>query len=477
MRKLIRFIFLMIMTSLLTLVGVAGLVYTFRDRELPMQERLTPPVAVVDSALVDSLMTLEQIVAVEDSLQQAAVDMKYERAAQIRDQLDAIQRIVQEQRIISTKFADSDVIAMASLDNNACIQVFFIRGGKLTGREYFLVEETDQKADQDLLSEVIMQFYDQAPGVPPEILLPREIEEARIIGKWLRSQRGGKKVELLVPRRGDKKKLVAMATENAASMLAALKTREKSEQDRAESALTDLQTHLDLNTPPMRIECYDISNTQGTALVGSMVVFLEGQPANSHYRHFNIRGVQGPDDYASMDEVLRRRFQRLVLTAEETLKPGGKPDPSFSALPDLVLIDGGKGQLNRAAEVLKEFDLLDTIPIAGLAKRYEEVFLPGDPYPVKFEKNSPGLQLLQRSRDEAHRFAITAHRQQRGKKRTTSPLEEIPGIGNKRRQTLLKKLGGIREVARAGVEDLSRVPGISPALAQRIYDTFHQQEP
>lgn len=404
----------------------------------------------------------------EEEMGKASADMKYEQAAQIRDQLDAIQRIVQEQRIISTKFADSDVIAMASLDNNACIQVFFIRGGKLTGREYFLVEETDQKADQDLLSEAIKQFYDQAPGVPPEILLPREIEEARIIGKWLKSKRGGKKVELLVPRRGEKKKLVTMAAENAASMLTALKTRENSELERAEGALTDLQTQLNLHAPPMRIECYDISNTQGSALVGSMVVFLEGRPANSHYRQFNIKSVQGPDDYASMDEVLRRRFQRLILSKEETKKPGGKPDPSFSALPDLVLIDGGKGQLNRAAEVLKEFDLLDTIPIAGLAKRYEEVFLPGDPYPVKFEKNSPGLQLLQRSRDEAHRFAITAHRKRRSKKGLQSSLEKIPGIGPTRRRELLVKFKTIQNIREASVEELSQTPKITLKIAQSI---------
>jgi len=204
----------------------------------------------------------------EDEMKQASSEMKYERAAQIRDQLDAIQRIVEEQRIISTKFADSDVIAMASQENTACIQVFFIRGGKLTGREYFLVEDTDQTADQDLLTEVIKQFYDQAPTIPNQILLPREVEEARIIRQWLKNQRGGKKVELLVPQRGEKKKLVNMAAENATSMLASLKSQEKSEQDRAEGALDDLQTGLDLSSPPMRIECYDISNTQGTALVG-----------------------------------------------------------------------------------------------------------------------------------------------------------------------------------------------------------------
>ena len=411
----------------------------------------------------------ENIVSrLEEEMKQASSEMNYEQAAQIRDQLDAIQRIVAEQRIISTKFTDSDVIALADLDNNACIQVFFIRGGKLTGREYFLVENIDRTADKDLLSEVIKQFYDQAPEVPPEILLPREIEEARIINQWLKSQRGGKKVELLVPKRGEKKKLVAMAAENAASMLSALKTQEKSEQDRAESALTDLQAKLNLGAPPMRIECYDISNTQAAALVGSLVVFLEGRPAKAHYRHFNIRTVQGPDDYASMDEVLRRRFQRLALSREEKSKPGGKVDPSFSALPDLVLIDGGKGQLNRAVQVLAEFDLLDTIPVAGLAKQYEEVFLPGDPHPVSFEKDSPGLHLLQRARDEAHRFAITAHRKRRSRQGLESSLEKIPGIGPARRQELLKKFKTVQNIREASLEELSQTPKITLKIAQSI---------
>jgi excinuclease ABC subunit C len=411
----------------------------------------------------------EKIVArLEEEMRQASTDLNYERAAQIRDQLDAIQRIVEDQRIISTRFKDSDVIALANLDQDACIQVFFIRGGKLTGREYFLVENTDETADRDLLSEVIKQFYDQAPQVPPEILLPREIEEAKIIQQWLKSQRDGRKVELLVPRRGEKKKMVAMAAENAASMLKALKTQEKSEQDRAEAALQDLQTRLELGAPPMRIECYDISNIQGTALVGSMVVFLEGIPARSHYRQFNIRTVQGPDDYASMDEVLRRRFQRLIAAEETQSKPGAKPDPSFSALPDLVLIDGGKGQLNRSAEVLAELDLLDTIPIASLAKQYEEVFLPGTPYPVRFEKDAPGLHLLQRARDEAHRFAITAHRKRRSRSGLESSLEKIPGIGPARRKELLKKFKTVQNIRDASVEELSQTPKITLKIAQSI---------
>ncbi len=403
----------------------------------------------------------------EAEMQQASEKMEYEHAAQIRDTLNAVQRIVEEQRIISTRFTDSDVIALADIENDACIQVFFIRGGKLTGREYFLVEDIDKTADKDLLTEVIKQFYDQAPNIPPEILLPREIEEARIIHQWLKSQRGGRKVELLVPRRGEKKKLVEMAAENAASMLASLKSQERSEQERAEGALTNLQNQLGLTAPPLRIECYDISNTQGAALVGSMVVFLDGKPEKAHYRQFNIRTVQGPDDYASMDEVLRRRFQRLVLS-KEGQKPGAKSDPSFSALPDLVLVDGGKGQLNRSVVVLEELDLLDTIPIAGLAKKFEEVFLPGEEYPVRFEKDAPGLQLLQRARDEAHRFAITAHRKQRSRQGLESSLEKIPGVGPTRRQELLKKFKTIQNIREASLEELSQTPKITLKIAQSI---------
>jgi excinuclease ABC subunit C len=375
---------------------------------------------------------------------------------------------VEEQRIISTKLIDSDVIAMASQDNSACVQVFFIRGGKLTGREYFLLEDTDQTADQDLLTEVIKQFYDQAPTIPPQILLPREVEEAKIISQWLKSQRDGKKVELIVPKRAEKRKLILMAAENATSMLTAHKCQEESEQERSEQALHDLQTQLNLSAPPMRIECYDISNIQGSAQVGSMVVFLEGRPEKAHYRQFNIRTVQGPDDYASMEEVLRRRFKRLTLSQEESERPGQKQDPSFSALPDLILVDGGKGQLNRAVEVLKESDLLDTIPVAGLAKRHEEVLLPDQAIPVRFEKDSPGLQLLQRTRDEAHRFAITAHRKQRSRRGLESKLEKIPGIGPVRRRELLRRFTTIQNIRDATVEEISQTPKITLKIAQSI---------
>jgi excinuclease ABC subunit C len=404
----------------------------------------------------------------EAEMQQASEELRYEQAAVLRDQLDAIQKIVEDQRIISTEYCDSDVIAMAASDREAIIQVFFIRGGKLTGREYFLLENTDRAADQDLLSEAIKQFYNQAPSIPEQILLPREVEELKIINRWLNSLREDQKVEISLPRQPEEEKLVEMAAENAADMLAALKIQEQSERERSEEALDDLQTNLKLGSPPQRIECYDISTTQGTAQVGSMVVFIDGRPHNAHYRQFNIRSVQGPDDYGSMAEVLQRRFRRLRAASETPDRPGKKLDPSFSALPDLILVDGGKGQLNRAVETLEEFELLDTIPVAGLAKRYEEVYLPGEKFPVRFEKDSPGLMLLQRARDEAHRFAITAHRKRRDRQGLTSSLEKIPGVGPARRRELLKRFQTVQNIRQASLEELSQTPKISLKIAQSI---------
>jgi len=406
----------------------------------------------------------------EERMQQASDDLEFEKAAKIRDQLEAIQKIVEEQRIISTEYADSDVLAMASADGEACVQVFFIRSGKLIGREYFLIEGTEDTADQDVLTEVIKQFYDQAPSVPPQILLPREIEEARIIKKWLRSRREDETVELVLPRGKEQQELIAMAAENAAAMLQAFQAQEQADFDRSQQALDDLQERLELENLPHRLECYDISTIQGTAQVGSMVVFMDGQPERSHYRQFNIRTVAGSDDYASLAEVIRRRFRRLQLAGETADQPGTKPDPSFSDHPDLVLIDGGKGQLNAVVEVLEEFQLLDTLTAASLAKREEEVFLPGKPRPIDFPGDSPGLHLLQRARDEAHRFAITAHRKRRSREGLKSSLENIPGVGPARRRELLNKFHTVQNIRQASLEELSQTPKISLKTAQSIKD-------
>lgn len=404
----------------------------------------------------------------QEKMRQASDELRFEKAAQIRDQLQAIEQIVERQRIISPKYIDSDVIAMSRSEREACVQIFFVRGGKLTGREYFMVEGTDEAPDEEVLSEVIKQFYDQAPAVPSQILLPQQIEEARIIKQWLNSQRGGEKVEFLLPHDQNQKELIEMAAENATEMLSALKTQEAIERERKEESLSELQEYLKLSTPPQRIECYDISTMQGAAQVGSMVVFHEGMPEKSHYRRFNIRTVSGPDDFASMEEVLTRRFRRWKAAQEKQDGPGKKPDASFATLPNLLLVDGGKGQLSRAVQVLEKFNLLDTVPVAGLAKRHEEVFVPGRMHPIILPRNSQGLYLLQRVRDEAHRFAITAHRKRRSRQGLQSSLEKIPGVGPVRRRALLQRFHTIQNIRQASGEELAKTPKISENLARTI---------
>ncbi|MCJ7702658.1 MAG: excinuclease ABC subunit UvrC, partial [Anaerolineales bacterium] len=303
-------------------------------------------------------------------MQTASDELRFETAAAIRDQLKAVETVVERQKVVfPNDYVDSDVIAMARSEREACMQVFFIRGGKLIGREYFLMEGINSTPDSDVLSEFIKQFYDQVPKVPRQVMLPQEIDETKIIEEWLNTKRGGKKVKILIPKRGQKKELVNMAAENAAETLAALQAQWESDKHRQEQALSDIQEYLDLPGPPNRIECYDISNTQGTAITASMVVFEQGVPQKAHYRRFNIRTVVGPDDFASMEEALRRRFNRWQAAQEKANEPGAKPDRSFASLPDLLIVDGGKGQLSRAVKVLNQFNLGDKFKVVGLAKR------------------------------------------------------------------------------------------------------------
>ncbi|MBN2503305.1 MAG: excinuclease ABC subunit UvrC [Anaerolineales bacterium] len=402
-------------------------------------------------------------------MEKASEELRFEKAAVIRDQLAAIENVVEKQKVVSPTYQDSDVIAMARSDREACVQVFFIRGGKLIGREYFLMEGTQDNPDTEVLEEFIKQFYDQAANVPKQVLLPHEIEEAHIIKQWLSQRREGSKVEIKIPRRGQKKELVQMAAENAASTLQTLQAKWEADKHKQTQSLAELQAALDLPTSPLRIECYDISNTQGTAIVGSMVVFERGVPNKSHYRRFNVRTVIGHgDDYASMEEVLNRRFRQWQGAQETTEGPGKKPDPSFARLPDLLIVDGGKGQLSRAVQVLEQFDLLGKIPVAGLAKQNEELFLHGKTRGILLPRNSEGLFLVQRIRDEAHRFAITAHRKRRSKQGLASRLDAIPGIGPARRKALLTTFGSIDKIESASVEELSQVNGINADLAHMI---------
>jgi excinuclease ABC subunit C len=400
----------------------------------------------------------------------AAQNWDFERASQIRDQLRAVQIVVEQQKVVSTVGADQDVIAFARQNGDACVEVFFIRGGKLLGREYFVLEGAEHEDERGVLAAFLKQFYDEAAYVPPEVLLPEQLEEALIIEQWLKRKRGTK-VALKVPKRGQKRGLVAMAAENAAETLAALRAQWQADAHKHEEALAELQAALGLDRAPIRIECYDISTTQGTDIVGSMVVFVHAVPRKSSYRRFVVRTVEGVDDYASMREVLQRRFRRWqVATSEKVI--GGRDAKGWSVLPDLLIVDGGKGQLSVARQVIQEFDLGDRVPLAGLAKADEEIYVPSKADPILLPRHSQGLFLVQRVRDEAHRFAVSHHRSRRRKAGVASQLDSIPGIGPARRKALMKAFGSLDAIRMATVQQIAAVPGIPSQVAYAVKDNL-----
>ena len=395
--------------------------------------------------------------------------MDFEKAAVIRDQIQAIEKVVERQKIISSSDMNSDAIALARSNGDSCVQIFFIRNGRLIGREYFVLEGTEDENDSTIISQFIKQFYAESSSIPQEILLPNELEESLIIQQWLNQTRGSKKVHFKIPQRGSRHDLIKLAMENAVETLRALKAQWEVDTHKQSQALAQIQDALNLDTPPNRIECYDISNTQGTAAVGSMVVFEQGTPNKKLYRRFNIKTVVGPDDFASMEEVLFRRFKRWK-SAQKNQGVGKKMDQSFGFLPDLLVVDGGKGQLSRAVKILCEFGLEKKILAAGLAKEHELIFLPGKDIPIELTRNSQGLFLLQRIRDEAHRFAITAHRNLRKKEKFISRLDQISGIGPSRKKELLKKFGSLDGVKNAPISEMTEVPGITQKLAVKIHE-------
>ncbi len=408
---------------------------------------------------------------VQNDMQKASGEMRYEKAAALRDQLKAMRAIVERQKIIfNSDYADSDAIAMARADGEACVQIFFIRGGKLIGREYFILEGTEEASDQQVMEEFVKQFYSKAATIPEQVLLSQEIEERKIIAQWLDSKRDGKKVKILTPKRGQSKDLVQMAAENAAETLRSLRAQWQADSHRQEQALSELQTYLNLSAPPNRIECYDVSHIQGVATVGAMVVFEQGVAAKRLYRKFNIEStsIGSPDDFASMEEMLLRRFRRWQGSQESESNVGAKKDESFSFLPDLIVIDGGKGQLGRAVKVLERFGLSEKIPVVGLAKREEEIFFPRKSEPLLLPRHSQGLYLVQRIRDEAHRYGITAHRKKRTNLGLASQLDAIPGIGPARRKALLKRFGSLEKIREADVKELATTQGMNETIAKNI---------
>lgn len=448
-----------------------------------------------------------------EKMEKAAEDLNFEEAARIRDRIKAVERILEKQRVLNTEGQDDqDVIALASGDDETCALVFFFRQGKLVGREFFILQGTRDSSPSEVMTSFLQQFYESSPHVPAEIIAEVEPEDQAVILSWLKEKRkgtaGGSAVTISVPRRGDKLRLVEMVKQNAQEVLEQQRIKWLTDSQKTQMALEELQETLNLARPPLRIECYDISNTQGTNSVGAMVVFEGGRPKNGEYRRFKIKQVEGQNDVASHQEVLRRRFRKaassLASASDEDIstpigasidelthgKNGADGEEKASAqmehdwaLPDLVVIDGGKSQLSGAMEVMHELNL--DIPVIGLAKEEgshtrlttaEQIFVPGSPEPIILPRTSQALYMLQRIRDEAHRFGITYHRKVRSERTFKSVLDEIPGIGPKRKQALMKHFGSVRAISAASIDELAALDGMTRDAAEKVKEYIGRLE-
>ena len=405
----------------------------------------------------------------------ASESLEFERAAVLRDRLKAVEKVVEEQRIKvdANPVSDMDVIALAQGSNETWVEVFFIRKGKLIGRDHFFMEGTQDDSEALVMGQFVKQFYQTAAlVVPPRIMVQHKPEDGETITQWLRQLRGGA-VRLVCPQRGIHKQLVQTVAGNARQGLAQHRITWLDNSDIIQQALSDLEEELSLPLPLRRIECYDISHIQGSNTVAGMAVFEDGKPKPAHYRRFKIKTVDGVDDFESMREVLRRRFKRLASAraAEKRGEGQGAGVDSFGVVPDLVLIDGGRGQLSAALEVFLELGL-DDVPLASLAKENEELFVPHTPEPIILPRDSQALYLVQRIRDEAHRFAITYHRNLRSKSSLRSPIDNVTGIGPKRKRMLMRRFGTLKGIREAAVDELASVPGMTRSLAIRLKQTI-----
>ena len=397
----------------------------------------------------------------EHRMNLAAEAYHFETAARLRDQLSAVRKAAERQNIV-TGAGDQDAVGMARSAAGVCVQIFFIRGGKMIGREHFLLRGSEEESDADILRAFLEQYYNQATFVPREVLLPCAIEATgqEIIERFLAEKKGGGKVALLTPQRGTKHDLIVMATGNAEKFLADEETRRSLADEQTLGAVEELGRYLGLKKPPYRMECFDISHNQGQETVASMGVFEGGMPKKSDYRRFKIKSAEGkPDDFLSMREVTTRRY--VGLSEEE--------------LPDLIIIDGGKGQLSSALEIIRNEAGHKNVPVVGLAKQFELVFTEGNSEPIELPRRSPSLYLIQRIRDEAHRFAITFHRKLRGKRNLVSVLDHIVGVGPKRRQALWTHFGTLDKIKAASVDELASVPGMNRPSAEAVVHFFEAQ--
>lgn len=403
----------------------------------------------------------------EEKMLDASENLEFEKAIEYRELLASVQKIAQKQKITDTAGDDRDIIAMASEGEDAVVQVFFIRGGRLIGRDHFYLKIAENDTKSEILSSFIKQFYAGTPYIPAELMLPEEIEDQEIIEEWLTTRREHK-VRLRIPKKGTKEKLVELAQKNAQMVLKYDKERLKREEGRTIGAVKELEKILGL-TGIIRMEAYDISNTNGFDSVGSMVVYEHGKPKRNDYRKFKIKSVQGPDDYASMNEVLTRRFEHGLRERQDESETGG-----FQAFPDLIMMDGGRGQVNIALEVLEKLNL--HIPVCGMVKddnhRTRGLYFNNVELPI--DRNSECFRLITRIQDEAHRFAITFHRQLRSKGQVHSILDDIPGVGPARRKDLMRSFENIEAIRNATVDDLKELPSMNEKSAQEVYKFFHQ---
>ncbi|HMO94715.1 MAG TPA: excinuclease ABC subunit UvrC [Tepidiformaceae bacterium] len=413
-----------------------------------------------------------------------AGEMEYERAAQVRDQLRSIERTVERQMVSTTRNEDVDIFGLARDGDQALVQVFFVRGTQMIGRDQYAVEGVHDETDGAVLTNFLLQYYEGAQYVPKLVAIPHEAQDRDAMEQLL-SEKRGSLVEVRVPERGEKRRLVELATDNAKEALALARVKWMADATKTEQALDQLREELALAEIPHRIECYDNSNIQGTNPVSSMVVFIDGKPANNQYRRFKVKTIEGANDFATMQEILRRRFGRharrgksaeskvesngLAATIAEGIEDSESTAQKDEAwdLPVLVIIDGGKGQLGAAVQTMRELGV-HHIPAVGLAKRFEELFVPDEDEPIVLPRGSEALYLVQRIRDEAHRFAITFHRQVRQKSSIQSALDTIPGIGPKRKRALLKKFGSVKQIREADVEEIASTVGFTMALAEKV---------
>ncbi len=410
------------------------------------------------------------ILRLENSMRQAAEELEFEQAARLRDRIATVKKAVAKQQMVGDNNDDLDVIGMAADDLEALVFIFVVRKGRVVGRRSFVIDLVEDLDEHELIDKVLEGLYDEEPlqGMPKAVLVPTEPSQTALYEEWLSMLRGSN-VAIRVPQRGDKRELLATVTKNAEEEFTRHRMKRASDHNSRARALNELKEWLDLPAAPLRIECFDMSHLQGTDYVGSMVVVEDGLANRREYRRFKIKTVDQNDDFAAMEEVVRRRLTAYKEDLGRPISERGK----FQYPPQLLVVDGGKGQLTSAIKVLEELDLMDTIPVASLAKRFEEVYLPYRPEPVRIPRQSEALYMLQRLRDESHRFAISYHRNLRGKRMTVSVLDDIPGLGPTRKQRLLDELGGITKVRRATLETLKALSWLPDPVAEAVYDKTH----